>query len=155
MKARGEIVSIERNPGRARSLEETCNRMRARCVHVEIADATEARTDGPFAGVLLDPPCSGLGTLQSRPDVRWRASPEQIKRLAQLQRGILEAAAAATAAGSVIVYSVCTISRAETVSVVESFLHDHGAFELEESFQLMPHRDGTDGFYVARLLRSR
>jgi 16S rRNA (cytosine967-C5)-methyltransferase len=154
MKARGEIVAVERNPGRARSLEQTCNRMRARCVRVEISDATEARDDGPFASVLLDPPCSGLGTLQSRPDIRWRASPEQIKTLAQLQRGMLEAAAAATAADSVIVYSVCTISRAETVSVVESFLHDHRAFELEESFQLLPHRDGTDGFYVARLKRS-
>ena len=154
MEARGEIVAVERNPRRARSLEQTCVRMRASCVRVEVADATEARTDGPFADVLLDPPCSGLGTLQSRPDIRWRASPEQIEALAQLQRGMLEAAAAATAAGSVIVYSVCTISRAETVAVVESFLSDHGAFELEESLQLLPHRDGTDGFYVARLRRS-
>lgn len=154
MKARGEIVAVERNPGRARSLEQTCNRMHARSVRVEIGDAIEARTDGPFARLLLDPPCSGLGTLQSRPDIRWRANPEQIKSLALLQRGILETAAAATAAGSVIAYSVCTISRAETVSVVESFLRDHGGFELEESFQLLPHRDGTDGFYVARLRRS-
>ena len=154
MEARGEIVAVERNPRRARSLEQTCMRMRAECVRVEVADATDARTDGPFAGVLLDPPCSGLGTLQSRPDIRWRTSPEQIEALAQLQRGMLEAAATATAAGSVIVYSVCTISRAETVAVVESFLSDHGAFELEESFQLLSHRDGTDGFYVARLRRS-
>ena len=154
MEARGEIVAVERNPRRARSLEQTCVRMRAECVRVEVADATDARTDGPFAGVLLDPPCSGLGTLQSRPDIRWRTSPEQIEALAQLQRGMLEAAAAATAAGSVIVYSVCTISRAETVAVIESFLSDHGAFELEESFQLLSHRDGTDGFYVARLRRS-
>lgn len=154
MEARGEIVAVERNPRRARSLEQTCMRMRAECVRVEVADATDARTDGPFAGVLLDPPCSGLGTLQSRPDIRWRTSPEQIEALAQLQRGMLEAAAAATAAGSVIVYSVCTISRAETVAVIESFLSDHGAFELEEAFQLLSHRDGTDGFYVARLRRS-
>jgi 16S rRNA (cytosine967-C5)-methyltransferase len=152
--ARGEIVAVERNPGRAKALEETCRRMRAGSVRVEVADATVARSDGPFAGVLLDPPCSGLGTLQSRPDIRWRASPEQIRALAQLQRDLLEAASAATTAGSVIVYSVCTISRAETVSVVESFLRNHGAFELEESFQLLPHRDGTDGFYVARLRRS-
>jgi 16S rRNA (cytosine967-C5)-methyltransferase len=154
MEARGEIVAVERNPRRARSLEQTCVRMRARCVRVEVADASEARMDGPFAGVLLDPPCSGLGTLQSRPDIRWRASPEQIEALARLQRGMLEAAAAATAAGSVVVYSVCTISRAETVSVIEGFLSDHGAFGLEDSFQLLPHRDGTDGFYVARLRRS-
>jgi len=154
MEARGEIVAVERNPRRARSLEETCVRMRAGCVRVEVADASEARMDGPFAGVLLDPPCSGLGTLQSRPDIRWRASPEQIEALARLQRGMLEAAAAATAAGSVVVYSVCTISRAETVSVIEGFLSDHGAFGLEDAFQLLPHRDGTDGFYVARLRRS-
>ncbi len=154
MEAQGEIVAVESNPRRARSLEQTCTRMRAGCVRVEMADASEARMDGPFAGVLLDPPCSGLGTLQSRPDIRWRASPDQIEALAQLQRGMLEAAAAATGAGSVIVYSVCTISRAETVSVIESFLSDHGAFELEDSFQLLPHRDGTDGFYVARLRRS-
>ena len=94
MEARGEIVAVERNPRRARSLEQTCVRMRAECVRVEVADATDARTDGPFAGVLLDPPCSGLGTLQSRPDIRWRTSPEQIEALAQLQRGMLEAAAA-------------------------------------------------------------
>jgi 16S rRNA (cytosine967-C5)-methyltransferase len=154
MKARGEVVAVELNPGRARSLEETCERMRATCVCVEVADAREERTDGPFSHVLLDPPCSGLGTLQSRPDLRWRASPEKIRNLARLQRSMLEAAAAATAAGSVIVYSVCTISRAETVAVVEPFAHDHTAFELEESFQLLPHRDRTDGFYVARLRRS-
>jgi 16S rRNA (cytosine967-C5)-methyltransferase len=154
MKARGEVVAVELNPGRARSLEQTCERMRATCVCVEVADASEERTDGPFSHVLLDPPCSGLGTLQSRPDLRWRASPEKIRNLARLQRSMLEAAAAATAAGSVIVYSVCTISRAETVAVVEPFAHDHTAFELEESFQLLPHRDRTDGFYVARLRRS-
>jgi 16S rRNA (cytosine967-C5)-methyltransferase len=152
---RGEVVAVERNHGRARALAETCTRMGAACVRVEIADATQSRPDGPFARVLLDPPCSGLGTLQSRPDIRWRASPEQITALGLLQRDMLEAAAVATAAGSVIVYSVCTISRAETVSVVESFVRDHRAFELEESFQLLPHRDRTDGFYVARLRRSR
>jgi 16S rRNA (cytosine967-C5)-methyltransferase len=151
---RGEIVAVERHPGRAGALARTCQRMRATCVRVEIADATRGRSDGPFARVLLDPPCSGLGTLQSRPDIRWRSSPDQIKALAQLQRRLLETAAASTAAGSLIVYSVCTISRSETASVVESFLRDHDAFELEDSFQLLPHHDRTDGFYVARLRRT-
>jgi 16S rRNA (cytosine967-C5)-methyltransferase len=155
MEDRGAITAVERNPGRARALERTCQRMQAKCVRVQIADAVEASTDGPFARVLLDPPCSGLGTLQSRPDIRWRASPERIKTLAQVQRHMLEAAAAATAPGSLIVYSVCTVSRAETVSVVESFLTDQVKFELDDSFQLLPHRDGTDGFYVAALRRSR
>jgi 16S rRNA (cytosine967-C5)-methyltransferase len=154
MKGRGEVVAVERHPARARALEQTCVRMHATCVRVEVSDAGEARTDGPFSRVLLDPPCSGLGTLQSRPDIRWRTSPDQIRTLARLQRGMLEAAAAATTAGSVVVYSVCTISRAETASVVESFAREHRAFKLEESIQLLPHRDHTDGFYVARLRRS-
>ncbi|MBV8941145.1 MAG: 16S rRNA (cytosine(967)-C(5))-methyltransferase RsmB [Solirubrobacterales bacterium] len=151
---RGEVVAVERHPGRARALERTTARMRAGCVRIEVADAAVARADRPFARVLLDPPCSGLGTLQSRPDIRWRTSPERIETLSRLQRRMLEAAATATAPGSVIVYSVCTVSRAETVQVVEPFLRDHAPFALERSFQLLPHRDHTDGFYVARLRRS-
>lgn len=150
----GEVVAVERHGGRARALERTSARMRANCVRIEVADAAVARTDGPFARVLLDPPCSGLGTLQSRPDIRWRTSPQRIAALSALQRQMLETAASATASGSVIVYSVCTVSRAETVAVVESFLRDHAQFALEQSSQLLPHRDQTDGFYVARLRRS-
>jgi 16S rRNA (cytosine967-C5)-methyltransferase len=151
---RGQILAVEHHPGRARALQRTCARMRASCVLVEVADATAERADGPFARVLLDAPCSGLGTLQSRPDIRWRATPERIATLARLQRRLLESATAATAAGSVIVYSVCTVSRAETVAVIDSLLRDHPEFELERSLQLLPHRDGTDGFYLARLRRS-
>lgn len=153
MSDRGQIVAVERNPGRARALRETCARMRAGCVGVEVGSATERRKGKAFARVLLDPPCSGLGTLQSRPDVRWRTSREQIETLALLQRGMLETAAEAAAPGSLVVYSVCTLLGAETTGVVESFLRAHSGFELEESFALLPHRDGTDGFYVARLRR--
>jgi 16S rRNA (cytosine967-C5)-methyltransferase len=104
--------------------------------------------------VLLDPPCSGLGTLQSRPDIRWRASPTQIEELAQLQRRMLEVAAAAARPGATLVYSVCTLSRAETTSLVDAFGRDHREFTFEESLQLLPHRDRTDGFFIARLRRS-
>ena len=151
---RGEIVAVERHPGRTRALERTCARMGAGSIRVQLGDALVARRDGPFEGVLLDPPCSGLGTLQSRPDLRWRASPESIVELAGLQRRMLEAAATATAPGATLVYSVCTVSSRETTAVVESFLVDHGDFELERSLQLLPHRDRTDGFFVARLKRS-
>ena len=75
---------------------------------------------GQFDAVLVDPPCSGLGTLQSRPDLRWRTSPERIAALAVLQARIMRAGADATAPGGALVYSVCTISRAEGVGVVES-----------------------------------
>jgi len=103
--------------------------------------------------VLVDSPCSGLGTLQSRPDIRWRATPDSIAQLAGLQLRILGAGAVATAPGGALVYSVCTISRPEADELIEAFLADHPQFDVEESLQLLPHRDGTDGFFVARLRR--
>jgi 16S rRNA (cytosine967-C5)-methyltransferase len=150
---RGEIVAIERHPGRARALEQTCARMHATGVRVRVADAAEVSYSRPFDRVLVDPPCSGLGTLQSRPDVRWRASPQSIAELAELQLRILRAGAPATAAGGALVYSVCTISQAEGQGVVERFLAQDDGFDVEERVQLLPHHDGTDGFFIARLRR--
>lgn len=151
---RGEVVAIERHGGRARALERTCLRMHARCVDVEVGDAAVPRTGARFDRVLVDPPCSGLGTLQSRPDLRWRASPRAIAELAELQGRILAAGAAALTPDGVLVYSVCTISRAESHEVVDRFLADDDGFVLEHASQLLPHRDGTDGFYLARVRRA-
>jgi 16S rRNA (cytosine967-C5)-methyltransferase len=152
---RGEIVAVERHPGRARGLERTCARMGAGCVRVQWADAAVPWRDDPFDRVLVDPPCSGLGTLQSRPDLRWRVSPESIDELAALQTEILAAGASATHAGGLLVYSVCTISCAEGEAVIERFMAEHPDFSAESApLQLLPHRDRTDGFYIARLRRS-
>jgi 16S rRNA (cytosine967-C5)-methyltransferase len=168
MGGRGEIVAVERHAGRAAALRKTCQRMRAGVVRVEVADAARRRS-GEFDRVLVDPPCSGLGTLQSRPDLRWRASPGSIDELATLQGRILAAAGAATAAGGTLVYSVCTISAAEGEEVVARFTSEHPEFvveDLQASFpewrhpragsylQLLPSRDGTDGFFIARLRRA-
>jgi 16S rRNA (cytosine967-C5)-methyltransferase len=150
---RGEIVAVERRPARARTLEQTCERMYVRGVQVNVGDASQPSWGSSFDRVLVDPPCSGLGTLQSRPDIRWRASPESISELADLQLAILRAGAAATSSGGELVYSVCTISAAESESVIERFLADGGDFRLEERLQLLPHREMTDGFFIARLRR--
>lgn len=164
----GTIVAVERHPGRAQALERTCARMHAGCVAVDVADASQPRPEAGYDCVLVDPPCSGLGTLQSRPDRRWRASPEAIIELARLQRGILGVAGDATAPGGALVYSVCTISREESEDVVEAFLGSHPHFGLEDlqaeypqwrhpvagsCLQLTPHRDRTDGFFIARFRR--
>jgi 16S rRNA (cytosine967-C5)-methyltransferase len=154
MRNDGEVVAVERNAGRAVALAETCTRMRATCVRVEHADATEPRGEGGFQRVLVDPPCSGLGTLQSRPDLRWRASPARIVELARLQAQILGAAASATAPGGVLVYSVCTISREEGQDMIDRFVRDHGQFSVEQLIQTLPHRDHTDGFFIAKLRRA-
>ncbi len=140
-----DVLAVERHPGRAQALRRTCERMRAGTVRVEVADAA-AWSGGQFDRVLVDPPCSGLGTLQSRPDIRWRATPQSIQELVALQARIVAAGAAATKPGGTLVYSVCTISEAE--STVEL-----PGFELEETRRLLPHIDGTDGFFIARLRR--
>lgn len=168
MQDAGRVLAVERHPGRAAQLEQTCRRMHARSVEVVVADAV-APPGGTFDRVLVDPPCSGLGTLQSRPDRRWRGGPESIAELAVLQGRILAAGAAATGPGGSLVYSVCTVSRAEGQSVVQRFLREHGEFAADDllaehpgwghprdggpHLQLLPHRDGTDGFFIARLRR--
>jgi 16S rRNA (cytosine967-C5)-methyltransferase len=151
---RGEVVAVERHPGRAEALRRTCRRMDVTSVRVEVGDASAPRDDGPYDRVLVDPPCSGLGTLQSRPDLRWRADPAGIAELAALQSRILAAAASATAPGGVLVYSVCTISRAEGADVVEAFRREHPDFGAVQPFrQLLPTVDGTDGSFIACLRR--
>ncbi len=77
----GEVVAIERHPGRAEALRRTCERMHASAVRVLTADAAGFTDAAGFDRVLVDPPCSGLGTLQSRPDLRWRATPDSIDEL--------------------------------------------------------------------------
>jgi 16S rRNA (cytosine967-C5)-methyltransferase len=153
---RGEsprFVAVDANAARASALGETCARMGAGFVEVVCADGREAVLAPGFDRVLVDPPCSGLGTLQSRPDLRWQAQRAEVGNLARKQSELLAAGAASTAAGGALVYSVCTISRAESVGVVQAFLSEHPEFELEHQRQLLPHVDGTDGFYIARLAR--
>jgi len=149
-----EFVAVEVHTGRSQALARTCERMGARCVEVRCADGRERVAGGPFDRVLVDPPCSGLGTLQSRPDLRWQARRSEVAQLAAKQGRLLAAGASATAPGGMLVYSVCTISRAEGDGVLETFLSANPAFTLQERVQLTPDRDGTDGFFIARLARA-
>jgi 16S rRNA (cytosine967-C5)-methyltransferase len=162
MGGEGEVVCVEQNPRRADGLRRTLRRMHAGSATVRVADAGEPVADGPYDRVLADPPCSGLGTLQSRPDLRWRTSPERITATAELQERVLQAAATAVRLGGVLVYSVCTISRAESEAVVDRFRARNGDFIVEpppdhdpeiQYLRLLPHLHGTDGFFVARLRR--
>ncbi|MGH2875361.1 MAG: 16S rRNA (cytosine(967)-C(5))-methyltransferase RsmB [Solirubrobacteraceae bacterium] len=150
------LTAIERHPGRARTLEATLERMHVRAAQVEVRDAAVPAAGAAaeaYERILVDPPCSGLGTLQSRPDLRWRARPERIPELAAQQHRILEAAADAAAGTATLVYSVCTISAAESDGVVERFLEARPDWSLEQVRRPAPDVDGTDGFYIARLRR--
>lgn len=169
MRGQGEVVAVEFNRARADELAETARRLGAGNVRVEVADAAVARRRGDvFDRVLVDPPCSGLGTLQARPDRRWRATPDLLADAVRQQRAILTAGAAAVRPGGTLVYSTCTISAAENEQLIEQFLSNDSAFELEDLTQggrshphpgapcfllTMPHRERTAGFFVARMRR--
>ena len=146
----GQIVSVEQRTDRAEQLRTTAARMGATIIDVQVGDAGVARPDGPFDRVLADPPCSGLGTLQARPDLRWRMTPERIAGLVAEQRRILRAALGAVRPGGVVVWSTCTLDPAEN----EELLRDVPGFELDEAVTLFPHDTGSAGFQLARLLCS-
>jgi 16S rRNA (cytosine967-C5)-methyltransferase len=160
MRDDGRLLAVERHPGRAAALQRTLTRLRVRCAEVLVADAGALESEERFDRVLVDPPCSGLGTLQSRPDLRWRVTPERVAALPDVQLRILRAGARLLRPGGTLAYSVCTISRAESEGVIERFLAAEPGFEVApiddlpgaEPFQrLLPHRDRTDGFFIACL----
>jgi 16S rRNA (cytosine967-C5)-methyltransferase len=135
----GEIVAVEKHPQRAKALAAQAKRLHATSVRVEVADAkavTPESLGGRFDRVLVDPPCSGLGTLRTHPDLRWRASAGAIEALRREQEEIVAAALAVLAPGGRLVYSTCTLSPREEVV---------GG----EVVRTLPHKDDTDGFYIA------
>jgi 16S rRNA (cytosine967-C5)-methyltransferase len=166
---RAEVVAVEQHEGRAKALRAIAARLHARGVRVDVADAAIARADGPFDRVLVDPPCSGLGTLSAHPDLRWRMTPERVDALAALQARIVAAAAAATAPGGVLVYATCTLSEQENEVVIANLLRSNPDFDTEDlrddfpawhypsvdkHLLTLPSRDRTAGFFIARLRRS-
>jgi 16S rRNA (cytosine967-C5)-methyltransferase len=155
----GEVVAVEVNAARARELEENVARLGATNVQVVCADGRTLPEElTGFDRALVDAPCSGLGVLAARPDLRWRSQP-----LPELQLELLHAAAARVRPGGTVLYSVCTVNRDEAEAVVDAsglavdetlatawpqFRHS----ARPEFLQTLPHVHGTSGFFIARLL---
>jgi 16S rRNA (cytosine967-C5)-methyltransferase len=153
----GEVVAVELHQGRARELEANARRLGAVGVRVVNADGLALPADlTGFDRALVDAPCSGLGVLAGRPDLRWRARP-----LPELQLELLRAAAERVRPGGTIVYSVCTMNADENEAVVDASglavepLGDEWpqyAHPARPEFLLtLPSRDRTSGFFIARL----
>jgi 16S rRNA (cytosine967-C5)-methyltransferase len=170
---RSTVISVEVDEERAAEVAGQAERLDLRTVTVWEADATEIELERLFDRVLLDAPCSDLGTLASRPDARWRKSPGAIERLARLQDELLDRAGRALRPGGTLVYSTCTIARAENEERVAALLarseagevpalslDDLGARSPEVAsphdprcLQTRPDLHGTSGFFIARLRR--
>jgi 16S rRNA (cytosine967-C5)-methyltransferase len=153
----GDVTAVEKHPGRARELEENAARLGATNVSVVCADALELPPElRDYDRVLVDAPCSGLGVLASRPDLRWRAEP-----LPELQLALMGAAADRVRTGGTIVYSVCTINSDENEAIIDAsglapeplgeewprFAHP----KRPEFLLTRPDLHGTSGFFIARL----
>lgn len=173
------LFALDIHPFKREVLERRMKDLGVPGVVALVGDATDVSAveglppKGSVDAVLVDAPCSGLGALRRRPEKRWRVTPEDIDRLAVLQRRMLDQAATLVSVGGVVVYSTCTVSQTENGDLVESFLSDHaGEFETgdlhetvpsswhgdigpEGYFQSTPRVDGPDGHFVALLRRVR
>ncbi|MDR2875465.1 MAG: RsmB/NOP family class I SAM-dependent RNA methyltransferase [Methylobacillus sp.] len=132
-------------------------------------DAKLKRLIAKFDRVLVDAPCSGLGTLRRNPDLKWRQTPQDVVELTAKQGAILQSAARLVKPGGRLVYATCSLLREENEAIVEAFLAAHPEFELSNTaeilaqqqipldtgayFKLLPHVHATDGFFAAALTR--
>jgi 16S rRNA (cytosine967-C5)-methyltransferase len=162
-----EVVAIELHPRKADELAREAAR-RGLAVRVVCADAARAvpgLEEGSFDAVLADAPCAGLGTLRRHPELKLRRAPEDLPRLAVLQRAVLASTARYARPGAPVTYSVCSLSRVEGPEVVAALLAEGwrrappppgfpaDVLLPDGDLLAVPHRHGTDGFYAARLVR--
>jgi len=170
MRDRGRIIACDIHTAKLERLRHRVAGMGISIVEAHEQDARGIGRAFPRQAdrVLLDAPCTGLGVLRRRPDIKWRVQAEDVTALAALQQQIIQGAADAVRPGGVLVYSVCTTEDEEGQKVVEEFLREHKEFRLEmpdlpDAFRsavaasgaalLLPHRHGTDGFFIARMRR--
>lgn len=175
MQNRGRVLACDVHPRKLQALAERAARLGVTCIEAHHLDARQIWRQWPAHAdaVLVDAPCSGLGTVRRRPEIKWRLAEGSLHRHAEAQGAILSGAAGAVRSGGTLVYSVCSLEPEEGPDVVDSFLDSHPEFSRESlpaSFprslsaapvdeprpgevRLWPHRHDTDGFYVARLRR--
>lgn len=158
------VVAADLQAQRVGLIRRNVERLGAEGVHPVVADAAHPPLrEGVADRVLLDAPCSGLGVLRRRPDARWRLEEQSVERLAALQRRLVDAAVPLVRPGGVLVYSVCTLSRAESIGVDEHVAVTHPdlvPLEVPEApwrpwgrgAILLPQAAGTDGMFVVRYL---
>ena len=163
------ITACEKNAIRAERLKFNLSRQGASRVSVLVQDARKLDDFFSFDKILLDAPCSGLGVMDDKPDVKYRHTPESVAELCDTQRKLLDACCQYVRVGGTLVYSTCSMLKDENERQIARFLKDHPEFEIdalpdtvpsalrahygENGLQLLPCRDGVEGFFVARMKR--
>ncbi|MBI5526694.1 MAG: 16S rRNA (cytosine(967)-C(5))-methyltransferase RsmB [Deltaproteobacteria bacterium] len=184
MHDRGKVVALDRDRKRLALVDETIRRLGLSCVKTSMGDASRdlPLERGPFDRIVVDAPCSGLGTLRRSPEIKWRVTRDDVRDLAARQLAILENLSKYLKPGGIMVYSVCTPTDEEGPGVVETFLSKTAGFRpspirsglgLDPPVLLSagpmltthdlrlgtavvrtwPHLHGTDGFFIARLVK--
>jgi len=169
MKNRGKITAVDLRPDKLRLLAAETGRLGVTIVENDPGNATRTPEAfyGAFDRVLLDAPCSGLGTLRRNPEIRWRIAPADLEKCSQVQRRLLRSAALYVKSGGRLAYTTCAVTPEENENVVADFLSDHHAFtrispegippeliDADGFFRTFPHRHGTDGFFGALFIRA-
>ncbi len=166
MGGKGEIIAIDKYESKVELIKRTCARLGIGNVQCIVADAITYQ--GPIADkVLLDAPCSGLGVLMKKPDIKWKREPEDIPKLAELQAQLLENAATLVKPGGVLVYSTCTIEPEENQELIQKFLEQHPVFTIDSAakfvhpdlvttsgwVETLPSKHQMDGTFAVRLVK--
>jgi 16S rRNA (cytosine967-C5)-methyltransferase len=169
MNSQGRVYAFDVSPARLSRLKPRLKRSGLSNLHPHLLknehDSKVKRLAGKIDRVLVDAPCSGLGTLRRNPDLKWRQSREAVAELRVKQAAILRAAATLLKPGGRLVYATCSVLREENEEIVESFASDRPEFvqvscakllqshqialDTGENFRLWPHVHGTDGFFGA------
>ena len=169
MQDTGRIIACDRAAKRLNKVRENAARLQLKSIKIQVEDS---RNVAEFVGiadrVLLDAPCSGLGTLHKRPDIRWRKTPESIGELLPLQRELLKQAASWVKPKGILVYATCTLNLSENEKIVESFLEDNTNWSIQFPtnkiakdllmpkgwVKVYPHLQDMDGFFMVKLVRN-
>ena len=154
---RGKVVAVDRSALRLRRLIENTNRLGLQA-RIVAADATRLPLTGRYDRVIVDAPCSGLGTIGKHPEIKWQRGPKDLLALSRVQSEIIEAAADRVRADGVLLYSTCTTEPEENEAVIQDFLDRNPRFQpdpdAESAFlNLLPEHPGDEGGFAARLRR--
>ena len=166
MEGEGEIIACDIHPHKLKLIDRGAQRLGIGCIRTMLADAREhhAAWDRAADVVIADVPCSGLGIIRKKPDIRYK-DPKELGRLPGIQRAILDNVCEYVRPGGVLVYSTCTVLPEENEAVTDDFLQAHPEFEMTPfalplpigrcggRLTLWPQRNGTDGFYICRMRR--